>query len=445
MNIQEQLNLLCTIKANLKFKLMEKGVSIDDNTPFSLYPNLLDRIQIKAEKPSIIKENISSRIISDNLHNSVSENEVISRVFNDNLTKSESPKEEILQFFSESVTENIFSGWIPNGNLTRQTNDYYSGFNNNNYLSNIVKSIILPNEALSFIILLKTDTDVTTQQAILGSAQDDDSLFIGIKDGEWCIVDKQYGKYESNCRFTGGTVMGNTDYYLKVDLKSDGTTTLSYASGNLNFIQAISVTRTQDLIMCLGKSFNCDGMWYGFKGYIKDATYSNIGFIKVGNPLITTDNVLILSPDTAAAKNYLINPTDIVFEDNSEIEFYTRVKLINKGSKNCFIFINFYGTGNRAFRVEATFESIKIITNVYHEIFVTTDEWHDIYIKRTINTIYATVDGNIICSGSAPTCINLTTLKIGGYDTPARHIDLNETKLYINGDLIMSGAAILAP
>ena len=45
MNISEQLNLLQNIKENIKSSIEEKGVTVENNTPFSSYADLIDTIK----------------------------------------------------------------------------------------------------------------------------------------------------------------------------------------------------------------------------------------------------------------------------------------------------------------------------------------------------------------------------------------------------------------
>jgi len=67
MNISEQLILLQDIKDNFKSKLIETGAEIDDDTPFSQYPNYIkasDNSKIADavlahNQPKTIKEQVS--------------------------------------------------------------------------------------------------------------------------------------------------------------------------------------------------------------------------------------------------------------------------------------------------------------------------------------------------------------------------------------------------
>ena len=234
MDIQEQLNLLSSIKANLKFKLMEKGVSIDDNTPFSHYPNFIDEIKSN-EQPSCIKEKIFMSVIDGNLGSKLLQ-EKVSKMASDNLINSKSIKVKIYKTAHDSFTNSTqiqdkisdsisdgfnyeqYIGWEIIGNLIRN-NDYYYNFSDTNYLINTVDSVISSTDEITFVLHIKTNDDVITQQSLLGTFENDNAFFVGIKNGQWCFVDKQDGIEESACTVTGDIVETNTEYYIKIVFK----------------------------------------------------------------------------------------------------------------------------------------------------------------------------------------------------------------------------------
>ena len=59
MDIANQLQLLQTIKTDLKTAILAKGGTINDDTPFSEYAQIIQSLEGKENNPSVIKDNIN--------------------------------------------------------------------------------------------------------------------------------------------------------------------------------------------------------------------------------------------------------------------------------------------------------------------------------------------------------------------------------------------------
>ena len=107
-----------------------------------------------------------------------------------------------------------------------------SGFSASDY---VTIPVSIPTYGYELVFGMQTGSDVTTQQAILGSTANDNSFMFSIKNGKFVLIDKINGVEEGNCSVSGGTVTANTSYLVKfvnTGTKTATPTELYYSTDN---------------------------------------------------------------------------------------------------------------------------------------------------------------------------------------------------------------------
>lgn len=275
MDISEQLIVLNNIKKDIRDTIIEKGVDIPVDAPFTDYATYVGDIEGGGGGGSPVLKDVARRVISDRLIESPPIVDGATRVI------------------SDEVSYAVYSPWQIHGNIhivtaqEAQLAGLYEGwalmdeYVDSNYIYNAIKTQVDTNEDVTLTMNIQT-TQVweqqTRTQALIGTQSGDNKFAIGLDgiNGRFVLVDKRGGYSESSCTTYGTSGLVNANESLTVTVRfNNGTVTLSYQTytppnaliGAMNR-ETIQCTMSNPCILKLGGAYSGDSQWAGFAGYI---------------------------------------------------------------------------------------------------------------------------------------------------------------------------------
>lgn len=170
-------------------------------------------------------------------------------------------------------------GWLWTDDLEVVSDGVFTGFRNDAYIYNTSVTSIRYDGNCMISIDFITGNDVLSRQGLFGYVTDDNLAF-GIENGQFAIIRKFRGRYESDYTEYLGVVKPNTRYNLSLDIHSNKAG-ISLMETETEETQEAEValyqfSRGLSLVIQLGRGWTSDSpTWIPFTGAI-DVNYATI-------------------------------------------------------------------------------------------------------------------------------------------------------------------------
>lgn len=170
-------------------------------------------------------------------------------------------------------------GWLWMNDLEEVSQGVFTGFRDDAYIYNTDVTSIPYNGSSMVSVDFITGNDVLSRQGLFGYVTDDNLAF-GIENGQFAIIRKFRGKYESDYTEYLGVIKPNTRYNLSLDINSNKAG-ISLMETETEDTQEAEVSLYQfsrgiSLVTQLGRGWTSDSpTWISFTGAI-DVNYATI-------------------------------------------------------------------------------------------------------------------------------------------------------------------------